>query len=464
MTYAAARSARSTMRSMLAPAVVLLSSTLAACCVVHPYWLEYRALAFAPLTDGYALCVVVGSIVAVVGFAVVLLVAPVLGPGPPIAVGAASAVFGLLAGRVVHESGELLFVCIALGVGFAGLAAGGLVEVTRSDHPRRLVAVAWVLPLLLSWPWTTWVARHDLLHSAARLAPPVPVWTVVGAGAVLAAWSTYALLTDAPDTGRVASTTEAMQNAWFVASLGTGVAGIFALGATSDLAGLSIAWSRPLVLVGSALAIALLAAAAIPLGDTLLRPAYLCVVTSSLLGPPVLTFLVAGADAAPDRVSPVELFVLTAVGVATGLVVAGRPRAFLVAGPTLGLVGSVPAWLMPDGPWTMVAAAALLVAGLTATLVAGFALVARTEAAALVGFAAVVAGAVGSSTIPGLFTRGLTGELEPIGGGRVAVGLAAAAFIAVGAVAQLALHRHRPGPQGAAADVRVTRETGVTIA
>lgn len=463
MTYAAARPAGSTMRSTLATAVVLLSSTLAACCVVHPYWLEYRALAFAPLTDGYALCVVVGGIVAVVGFAVVLLVAPVLGPGPPIAVGAASAVFGLLAGRVVSESGELLFVCIALGVGFAGLAAGGLIEVTRSDHRRRQVATAWVLPLLLSWPWTTWVARHDLLHSAARLAPPVPVWTVVGAGAVLAAWSTYALLTDAPDTGRVPSTTEAMQNAWFVVSLGTGVAGIFALGATSDLAGLSIAWSRPLVLVGSALAIALLSAAAIPLGDALLRPAYLCVVTSSLLGPPVLTFLVARADAAPDRVGAVELLVLTAVGVAAGLVVAGRPRAFLVAGPTLGLVGCVPAWVMPDGPWTMVAAAALLVAGLSATLVAGFALAGRPDAG-LFGFAAVVAGAVGSSTIPGLFTRGLTGDLEPIGGGRAAVGLAAAAFIAVGAVAQLALHRHRPGPEGAAADVRVTRETGVTIA
>jgi hypothetical protein len=463
MRSISAPSARMTTRSALAPAVVLLSSTLAACCVVHPYWLEYRALAFAPLTDGYALCVVVGGIVAVVGFAVVLVVAPVLGPGPPIAVGAASAVFGLLAGRVVHESGELFFVCIALGVGFAGLSAGGLIEVTRSDTPRRLVATAWVLPLLLSWPWTTWVARHDLLRSAARLAPPVPVWTVVAAGAALALWSTYALLTDSLDPGRVAPTTAALQNAWFVASMGAGVAGTFALGATSDLAGLSIAWSRPLVLVGSALAIALLVAAAIPLGDTLLRPEYLCVVIPCLLGPPLLTFLVARADAAPDRVGPVELIVMTLVGMASGLVVGRRPRAFLVAGPALGLLGCLPAWLMPAGPWTMVAAAALLVAGLSSTLVAGFAVAGRTETA-LFGFAAVVSGAVGSTTIPGLFTRGLTGDLAPIGGGRVAVGLAAAAFIAVGATAHLALHRYPLGRQGGAVDERVTRETGVTIA
>jgi hypothetical protein len=462
MIDSAAPSRRSPTRSALAPLVVVLASTFAACCVIHPYWLEYRALAFAPLTAEFALYVVVGGVVAVVGFAIVLLVAPVLGPGPPIAVGAASAVFGLLAGSVVRQSGELFFVCIALGVGFAGLAAGSLVEVLRSDTPRGLLVTAWLLPFLLCWPWTTWVAKHDLLRSGVRVAAPFPVWTVVAAGAALAVWSTYALLTDALEGGHAPAVTTALQNAWFLAGIGAAVAGVVALGTTSDLAGLPVAWSRPLVLVGSALAIGVLVSAAVPMGDTLTRPAYLCVVVPCLLAPPVLTYLVARADAAPGRTGPVQLVVLTVVGVASGLAVAARPHRFLVAGPTLGLLGCVPAWLMPANPWTMVAAAALLVVGLASTSVVGFALAGAAEAP-LFGFAAVVAGAVGTTTIPGLFSLGLTGDLSPIGAGRVAIGLAAAGFIALCGTAQLALHRVRRLGEGHPGE-RVTRGTGVTIA
>jgi hypothetical protein len=457
------RSRRSLTRSTLAPAVVLLASTFAACCIIHPYWFEYRALAFASLTDEFALYLVVGGIVAVVGFAVVLLVAPVLGPGPPIAVGAASAVFGLLAGSVVRESGELFFVCIALGVGFAGLAGGSLIQTVRSDAPRGLLVAGWLLPYLLCWPWTTWAAKHELLRSGARVAAPFPVWTVVAAGAVLAAWSTYALLTDTLDGGQSPPVTPALQNAWFVAGSGAAVAGVVALGITSDLTGMPVAWSRPLVLVGSALATTVLLSGAVVVGDTLSRPAYLCAVVPCLLAPSVLTFLVARADAAPSRMGPAELVVVSLVGVASGLAVAGRPHRFLVVGPTLGLLGCVPAWLMPTGAWTTAAASGLLVVGLTSTAVTGFSLAGAAETP-LFGFAAVVAGAVGVTTIPGLFSLGVTGDLSPLGGGRVAIGLAAAGFILVSATAQLGVRRTRWVGEGDPPGERVTHGTDVTIA
>jgi hypothetical protein len=434
---------------------VLLASSGAAACIVHPYWLMLRPSRYDQLSHQYAVYPVLGSVVAVSVLVVALASSPALGPGPPVAVGAASAVFGLLVGREVHEAGELFFACLALGLGAGALAAGGLIEAVRSGHGRRLLLAAWVLPYLAAWPWTTWSTLHQVVRSNARLVPGMSLWTVVGGAGLLVAWSVYSLLTDT--TGRSPGPTlpRSVQSLEFGVGLAAAMASTLAIVLTMDVEAFPSAWARPVILAGSGLTVVALVAACASTGRRAdLRASYLCVVTPCVLAPAALTFTVAQADRPGRGLGLGPIIVMTVVAALAAVVATRRPDRLLVAGPALAGLGAVVAWPMPSADWLMVLLSAVLVAGLAGSAVAGLVLATEGDSWTL-GFAAVVSLLVGTSFIPGLVTTGLTGDLAPRADGRVTLGLTVSAFIATTAAAHLASRQ--------ASRRRVTRETEVTI-
>jgi hypothetical protein len=442
---------RRVMRSVLAVPVVLSTSTGAATCIIHPYWLQLHPDRYAKLSGQFAVFVVIGAVFALVALAIALASSSILGPGPPIAVGAASGVFGLLVGRDVRQGGEMLVVCLALGFGCGALAGGGLIEAVRAGRARGILVAAWILPFLLVWPWTTWASRHQVLRAGARLAPALPVWLVVAVAGVLVVWSVYALLAEA--VGRLPGprVVDSTQQVWFGTCVAGAVATLFAIALTSDLEAFPEVWIRPMMLVGSGLTIGglVLACTAASASHTL-RISYVCVVAPCLAAPSLLTFIVAQADDPRGLLDFGPLVVLSAVGIVGAGAGWRAPWRLTLAGPALAAAGCIPAWAMPRHDWLMVLTASALVAGLAVSAAAGLA-IASTNDTWLLGFVAVVSVLIGTSFVPGLFAEGLLHDVTPLADGRVALGCSLAGFIAVTATSHLARRR-------------VTRETEVTIA
>ncbi len=460
------RSAAERTRSLLRLPVVTLTSAAASVCLVHPLWLLRQADGLVGVSAQYAMFLMLGFVTSLAVFAACLLWSPVIGAGPPVAVGSAAAVVGLLLAGDLSRAGSLLLVCLALGLAVGTLTAGGLVEVLRAPISRRRIGLAcWLTPLLAAWPWTTWAATHDAVGRLPRIAVDVPTWVVAAGSVVLVAWSTFVLLTDTA-TGpiRRPSRSPDVRRPWIQLVVVASCVSALALGLTSDLVDVPVGWLRPFVVAGFGLLAIGLAAVALGWRSPAGQASYLGVVAPTLLGPAGLAFVVAFADGGSSRVGIGQPLVLLFVAVGAAGAGIHRPAGTLVAGPLLVAAGAAGCWVMPGDPWVMVIPAAPLLAGIVAAVVAGFVVAFESRSQPeLVAFAFMVATLGGVAVTAAVFGWAFAGGTDRwLTAGRVSLGITFAVSVLVGTVNHIRLRQGRRSiPERG---VRVTRETDVTIA
>jgi hypothetical protein len=414
-----------------APVVALLASALAVTCLLSVVLMLRSLPDLLGLDAGLVGWVGLGATTSLLVAAMSLLSAYRVGSGPPLALGAVAAAFGLSVGHDITGQAQLLLavtVCGAAVGALLGGVAGMLVALPASW--TRAVTTAWALPLVAGWPVLVRLAARDNT-GRPDVVTQVGPWVFIPAVLVIVAWGVFAMLVE-PAVQPAAS--RAWQSPWtvlLVASVGAGLVATL-LGFQSDIA---LVWLRPVVVVAT---VAVAAGAAVALATLPHRTARLAfvglaVVTGLVL--PTATFALSGVSdpSAPPGWTGVVLTTLAAVAGAAAAALWPRQRLLVVPLGLLSCAASaVAVWVISDATTPMTVAVGALLAGAGA-VVCGCLLAVSTDgdARGLMGFV-LVCGLVLGSLVAVPLSWALLGEIPRQPGqlwaaGRLLAGLAVAA-------------------------------------
>lgn len=356
-------------RRWLAAPVALLASALAVVCVISLadilpqvgllFGSNERFVGWA----GLGVCLGVGVT------AVSLLLMRRTGAGPSLSAGAAAAVFGLALGYRVIDDLQVGLAFVMLGAAVGGLLTGAAgMAFELPGRFRTAVLLAWVVPLVSGWPLVAWVALHDTATDEAQLTVHPSVWALAPVSAVIVLWSVVSMLVEPP---RVQAPAAASWETAWSALLVVLVVGALAVMVAGFEPGIDVGWLRPLVVGVAGLVVVALAAVALVVPAVPARIGYVAVLVVCLSLPTCVQLMLVVTDAGAWRVSWIGAGLLAVFGV-VGAGLGWRWPATSSWAAMLVLAGACAgAWVMPDGMWTMFAAAAPLMAAAGAGTAAG---------------------------------------------------------------------------------------------
>lgn len=433
-------------RRGLAPLVALLSSCLALLCLVNLADIVTQIDGLAVVNERLVGWAGVAGMASIAVAILALLAAPRLGVGLPLATGAAVAVFGLALGRSVIDDAQLALTLVILGLGAGGLlggAAGMTVELPQRWRGATLTAFG--LPLVAGPPVLSWVALHIPAGEDPRLALHPPVWPLAVVSALIVSWSALTLLLE-PDRQRSAPGL-AWDSAWtsLIVAASMPPVAVMLLGFAPDI---RLLWLRPLIVVGSGLALVGLALVCRAVPTAPARVGYVAAGVVALCWPVCIGLLLVTADAGVTRVSALQVSIM-AVAAGGGAVLAyWRPAAGVVAGLLLVAAAAAGAWVMPSEPWPMVAAAGPMAAGAGAALGGGLRCAARDitggRFVGAVTLTTVVLGSLIAVPLSWALGGGVPGTEEAArAAGRVLLGLTFALAVLAAAYSSILLRQVR---------------------
>lgn len=357
------------LRRATAVPVAFLASALAVACVPNAVGLVPDLVLIAAADERFGGWAGLGVLAGTAAAALALATMQRTGAGPALSLGAAAAVFGLTLGHQVGDAVQVRLAFLLLGLAVGGLltgAAGMAFELT--GRLRSAVLLVWVIPLVSGWPVVAWVALHDAAGDTAQFAVHPPAWLLLPIVVTVVAWSALSMLVEAPRARFGAGPFALTPWTALLAVFGVAALVSMVIGFGDDI---DVAWLRPLVIAFCGALVVVLGALASAVQVVAARAGYLALLVVALCYPASIQTLVAVTDAGDVRVTGPALAVLAASAVVG--VVAGWWRPMTAC--WLGLLGVAAAasgaWVIPDTPWPMVAAAAPLAAAAGAAAAAG---------------------------------------------------------------------------------------------
>ncbi len=440
------------LRRLTAPGVALLAAAMALCCLVsladiNAGWERLAAGDRRPA--GWVGAAVVVAVAVAAGL---LLSCNRLGPGPPLALGAAAATFGLVLSQDINADTQLVIALLTLATAVGALFMAGLCMV--EDLPpasARATFAGWAVPLAAGWAPLAWFALVDRGSGQTRLGVHPPWWAVAVVVAVLLLWAVLTMALDEP--ARPGPSIVGWENAW--AALGILVVGISCLtmlvGFQSDPAP---SWVRPVLLLTTAVGLSCLIGCDWLVPQPAARPAYLAVVVALLVGPGCLQVLLLVSRKATGPVSIWVLVLLATAGALGCWWGWHRPGPGAMGGLLVMALAAAGGWVMPANEWAMCAAAGPLAIGVAAACVGGLRLAGSrmgTRYVAIGGLVALLFGLLSAAPLAWSLGAEVTDGTESArAGGRILLGLAFSVAVLAAAGVSVLLSRAReaggPGP------------------
>ncbi len=425
---------------LLSPVVALLGSSLLLCCLVT---LPDVALGWPALrtSEGrLAGWVGVALIVAFTSASVSLMSSARVGPAPPLALGATSALLGLGLSDDVTAGAQAVLVLLHFAVGVGALFAFGpcLLEYL-SPRPARAAALGWLLPLAGGWGAVGWLALHGRTSEETRLGLHPAALALAATALLLLVWAVLTLLLEPPRLPPARQV--GWENAWAALTFLVVGAGclVMVVGFQPYLAA---SWARPTVLLVAALVAAGLVFCGTTMPEGAARPAYLAVVVAAATGPACIhALLLVSAASAPMSG---WLFLVLA---AAGLVGVGIGWNLSSLGVSVGLLlvaaAAAGGWVMPANEWPMSAAAAPMVVGVAMAICGGLRLAAvnrmRLRFVSMAALSALLLGEIAAAPVAWSLGTLLTDPADVRAGGRVLLGLTFALCVVAAAVCAVLL-------------------------
>lgn len=410
-------------RSVTAPLVCALAAGIGLICTLGVVSVLTQLVSLQLVSARYVGWLGLCALAVLGASAVALQVSRAVGAGPPLAFGAAAAVVGIELGHGVTTSRDLALAATILGVAGGLLLAGALaipIDVTRPWG--RLGAASAMTTVLACMPLQAWAAlrRTRGLDVAVHL----PAWILLPACGAVLAWGVAALVTfRSYEPDRLPG----WQEASWALGLGQVVLALIVMLIGFD-SQIRLYWLRPVILVGSALALVLWVLVSMSLPEPMAKIALLGACYPAAIGPGILALPVYVTWTSNGLPGP-GLVVGCALGGLAGAGTAWRWPAHAVTGGLLVTAGGCAALWLPLGRegWT-VAGVAVLAAAAGASGVGGLlASLGSPAALRLVVGAFVCALVVGTAlTLPLVWA--IAGDLplghdDALAGTRVVLGL-----------------------------------------
>jgi hypothetical protein len=420
-------------RSVTAPAVCVLAAGIGLICTVGVVSVLTQLISLQLVSARYVGWLGLCALAVLGASAAALQAGRAVGAGPPLAFGAAAAVVGIELGHGVTDSRDLALAASVLGVAAGLLLAGALAVPIDVSRPwGRLGAAAAMTTILACQPIQAWAAlrRTRGLDVAVHLPP----WILLPACGVVLAWGVAALVTfRAYEPDRLPG----WQDASWALGLGQVVLALLVMLIGFD-SHIRLYWLRPVILVGSALAIALWVLVSMSLPEPIAKISLLGACYPAAIGPGILAlpvYVVWSAHGLPSS----SLVWACALGGAIGAGAAWRWPRHAVTGGILVMAGGCAALWIPLGRegWT-VAGVAVLAAAASASGVGGLLASLGSPAAIRLVIGAVVCALVVGTALTLPLVWAVAGDL-PLGyddaraGARVLLGLGFSSAIALAA-------------------------------
>jgi hypothetical protein len=348
-------------RSVTAPLVCVLAAGIGLICTLGVVSVLTQLLSFQLVSTRFIGWLGLCALAVLGASAAALQVGRAVGAGPPLAFGAAAAVVGIELGHGVTDAGQLALAAAMLGLAGGLLLAGALA--VPIDVPRpwgRLAAAAATATVVACIPMQAWAAlrRTRGLDVAVHLPP----WILLPACGVVLAWGVAALVSF---RAYEADRSPGWQEASWALGLGQVVLALLVMLIGFD-SQIRLYWLRPVILVGSGLAIVLWVLVSMSLPEpvakiSLLGACYPAAISPGVLALPVYVTWVAGG------LPSAGLAAAAAGAGAVGAAAAWRwPRRSVTGGLAALAVGCAALWApLGDETWTLTG-----VAGLTAAATA----------------------------------------------------------------------------------------------
>jgi hypothetical protein len=452
-------------RSLAAPVVCALACGIGLVCTLGVVSVLTQLISLRLVSDRFIGWLGLCALAVLGGSALALQAGRAVGSGPALAFGAAAAVVGIELGHGVTDAGQLALAAAVLGTAGGLLLAGALaVSIDVSRPWGRLGAAAATATVMAGIPVQAWAALRRT--RGLDLAVHLPAWMLLPACALVLAWGVADLVAfRAYEADRLAGWQEA---SW---SLGVGQVMlallVMLLGFDSQI---RLYWLRPVILVGSALAIVLWVLVSMSLPEpvakiSLLGACYPAAAAPGILALPVYVSWVA------HGLPSVGFVACSALGGLVGIAAAWLSPRHAVTGGLLAMaVGSAALWGPIGNQAATIAGVAVLVAASAAAAVGGV-LASLASPAAL----RLVVGAFVCSLVVGVMLTlplvwAVAGDL-PLGyddaraGTRVLLGLAFSSATVLAAYTSVLGRRidRRQASAGRAAVERLTRSTDSAV-
>src|SRR4051794_3928963 len=281
--YAPGPSAIERVRSVATPVVCALAAGLGLLCTLGVVSILTQLLSLELVSDRFIGWLGLSALAALGASAVALQAGRVVGSGPSLAFGAAAAVVGIELGHGVADPGALALAAAILGVAAGLLLAGALstpVDVTRPWG--RLGAAAAMATIMAGLPVQAWAALRRT--RGLDLAVHLPPWILLPACAAVLAWGVASVVTFRPfEPDR----SPGWQEASWALGVGQAVLALLVMLIGFD-SSIRLYWLRPVILVGSALAILLWVLVSMSLPEPVAKISLLATCYPAAVGPGVL--------------------------------------------------------------------------------------------------------------------------------------------------------------------------------
>jgi hypothetical protein len=366
MSEAGGSSAVERVRSLTAPVVCVLAAGIGLLCTLGVVSILTQLLSLELVSGRFIGWLGMCALATLAASAIALQAGRAVGSGPALAFGAAGAVVGIELGHGVTNAHELAVAATVLGVAGGLLLAGSLTVPIDVARPwGRLGAAAAMATVVAGMPVQAWAALRRT--RGLDLAVHLPPWILLPACAAVLAWGVAAVVTfRAYEPDRSPGWQEA---SW---SLGVGQVMlallVMLLGFDSQI---RLYWLRPVILVGSALALVLWVLVSMSLPEPVAKISLLGVCYPAAVGPGVLAlpvYVVWTAHGLPTA----GLVWACALGGTVGMAAAWRWPRHAVTGGLLVLAAGCAGLWVPLGAegWT-VAGVTVMVAAASASAVGG---------------------------------------------------------------------------------------------
>jgi hypothetical protein len=419
-------------RSVTAPFVCALAAGIGLLCTLGVVSVLTQLLSLALVSDRFVGWLGLCALGTLGASTLALQAARVVGSGPALAFGAPAAVVGIELGHGVTEPAELALGAAVLGVAAGLLLAGALAVPLDVSRPwGRLGAAVATATMMAGLPAQAWGALRRT--RGLDLAVHLPPWILLPACLAVLVWGVAALVTfRAYEPER----SPGWQDAAWVLGLGQVVLALLVMLIGFDTS-IRLYWLRPVVLVGSALALLLWVLVSMSLPEPVAKISLLATCYPAAVGPGVLALpvYVAWID---GGLPSAWLLAASALGATAGAAAAWRwPRHAETSGLLVLAAGCAVLWGPVGNEAATIVGIAVLVAASTASAVGGvLASLGSPAALRLVIGAFVCALVVGLMlTLPLVWA--ISGNL-PLGedhartGTRVLLGLAFSSAVALG--------------------------------
>jgi hypothetical protein len=366
MADLAGASAIARLRSRTAPLVCALAAGLGLLCTLGVVSILTQLISLQLISGRFIGWLGLCALAVLGASAAALQVGRAVGAGPPLAFGAAAAIVGIELGHGVTDSRQLALAAAVLGVAGGLLLAGALA--VPIDVPRpwgRLAAAAAMATVIAGLPVQAWGALRRT--RGLDIAVHVPPWILLPSCGVILAWGVAAVVTFRQYE---ADRSPGWQEASWALGLGQAVLALLAMLIGFDTQ-IRLYWLRPVVLVGSALALVLWVLVSMSLPEPVAKISLLGACYPAAIGPGILALPVYVAWVTNGLPTAGLVWASAAAGL-LGAAAAWRwPRQSVTGGLALLAVGCAALWApLGDEAWT-VAGVALLVAAAAACGVGG---------------------------------------------------------------------------------------------